>query len=198
MTAGGGKGPQMPIMRFEINLASRDYRWVRRIQVALWLAAVLGLICVGVEIQLFVGYRQDVARLDRSLQRLHAEQKVFRDKLAQRGLKNVTPQVVADISKQVASANKIIATKAFSWTLLLSDLEDVMPPNISLTAITPSSKTQMITLKGTALALGDITRLLKRFEESPRFTDVLLSDQQNTKERRVGFTMSVQYRSRTP
>lgn len=193
MNAADPRGLSRTLFRFERDLASRDYRWALRIRVGLWAAALLGLIAIAMELTGLMGHRQEIERLNRSLNRLQAEQKSLREQLAQRDLKNVTPQTVSDLTKQVTFTNGLIDKKAFLWTGLLSDLEDVVPANISLTAILPS-RSQTITLSGTALSLADVTRLLSKLEASPRFTDALLADQKDTKTGRVEFSLTVRYR----
>ena len=193
MQFSGSKSTSSRLFSFEINLASKDYRWVRWIGSGLWLWAALGLVAIAFEATATVGYRGDIARLDRSLKRFETEQKHLRDELAKRGFKNASPQGISVLSKQVAFANEIIRNKAFSWTGLLSDLENVIPPNISLKSILPSAKSETIHLSGTSLKLTDVTRLMNRLEASGRFSDALLADQKDTKEGRVEFSMTVRY-----
>ncbi|ORJ62911.1 PilN domain-containing protein [Geothermobacter hydrogeniphilus] len=79
--------------------------------------------------------------------------------------------------KEIRFSNQIIARDSYRWSLLLSRLEEVLPPDVRVTSIRPQFKDGTILLRGEARKVKDLQELLDRLQASEAFTDVLLLDQ---------------------
>jgi Tfp pilus assembly protein PilN len=109
------------------------------------------------------------------------------------------------MSQEVAFSDQLLKQRAFSWTRFLSDLEDAVPPRISIASVKLSEADAAIALSGSALALKDITALVNSLERHPSFRNVVLSQHRvqepaGTEEEKrkmrptVEFTMTAAYR----
>ena len=109
------------------------------------------------------------------------------------------------MSQEVAFSDQVLKQRAFSWTRFLSDLEDAVPPRISIASVTLSGKDAAIALSGSALALKDVTALVNSLERHPSFRNVVLSqhhvqeptgaeDEKKKMRPTVEFTMTAAYR----
>ena len=105
-----------------------------------------------------------------------------------------------NFSKQVAEQD------TFSWTQLLSALEETVPPRVSINSVALAPKAAVISLNGSALSLVDVTTFMGALENHRAFRNVVLSQhriQEPGKDRKsnapsrpiVEFTLSVIYRT---
>lgn len=111
---------------------------------------------------------------------------------------------------EVAFTNQMVAKRAFSWTRFLSDLEEAVPPRVSISSVGVSFKdgVSTIAVAGSAVALRDLTALVNGLEGHAAFRNVVLShhqtqgppekpgDQSRDLEgtRQVEFSLTVTYR----
>lgn len=79
------------------------------------------------------------------------------------------------MTQEVAFSDQLLKQRAFSWTRFLSDLEEAVPPRISIASVTLGGTDHTITLSGSALALKDVTALVNSLERHPSFRNVVLS-----------------------
>jgi Tfp pilus assembly protein PilN len=179
-------------MRLTINLASEPVGLLKRIRLALVaVAAGLAVLLVSAVVDTAADRRQVDEERVRSaelseLRRL-AEEQLARDGLA------LTEEGRVALAAQVAVANQMLQQRRFSWSGVLSALERAIPAGVSLTSIQPQPATRMLTLKGDALSLSQLTRLVMKLEESPAFGDVFLADQRGRPDDSVSFTLHVRY-----
>jgi type IV pilus assembly protein PilN len=78
----------------------------------------------------------------------------------------------AAVLNQVASLNRLIDTKAFSWTLAMEDLESVLPGGVQVTTLEPivDKKDGHITVRMRVLGARDkAVELVQNLEHSRRF-----------------------------
>ncbi|HXZ34037.1 MAG TPA: PilN domain-containing protein [Terriglobales bacterium] len=123
-------------MRLEINLATQPYQDARRF----WLQwggamAALGLLTLALLYFTFVAWLG--ARKDRILIGEYEQQIAARDKekADAQALMNL-PQN-ANTRDRSQFLNDLFYRKAFSWTRVFENLEDVMPPRVHLVSIHP-------------------------------------------------------------
>ncbi|MBI5561016.1 MAG: PilN domain-containing protein [Deltaproteobacteria bacterium] len=76
--------------------------------------------------------------------------------------------------KKVEAINNIIVRETFSWTGLLSDLEEGVPENISIVEISPQFGDRRITVKGMARSMNDVLNFVARLPKGGRFSDAFL------------------------
>jgi len=158
-------------MRLDINLASQPYEDARQFWMrwgtGLGAAAVVTLVLLALTISGWVNARRD--------HRVMAEKRAMiadRDQLranAERILNSPENRSTRDESQVL---NQLIERKAFSWTLVLENLERVMPARVHLVSINPElDEDNQLALKMSVA--GDsrdrAIELARRMEESQRF-----------------------------
>src|SRR5580704_652278 len=158
-------------MRLDINLASEPYEDARQFWLRWGTAAgavgLLTLILVGMTITGWVNARRDhIAMAERRA--TIADRDRIRDN-AEEFLNRPENRNTRDTSQFL---NELIERKAFSWTLVLENLEKVMPPRVHLVSIQPTlDEDNQLALKMTVA--GDsrdrAIELPRRMEGSGRF-----------------------------
>jgi len=158
-------------MRLDINLASQPYEDARQFWMrwgtGLGAVAVITLVLLTLTITGWVNARRD--------HRVMAEKRAMiadRDQLranAERILSSPENRSTRDESQAL---NQLIERKAFSWTLVLENLERVMPARVHLVSINPElDEENQLALKMSVA--GDsrdrAIELARRMEESQRF-----------------------------
>jgi len=110
------------------------------------------------------------------------------------------------LAQEITFSKQVAEQDTFSWTQLLSALEETVPPHVSINSVGLAPKSALISLSGSALSLADITAFVATLESHRSFRNVVLSQyrvQEPGKERKspvpsrpfVEFTLSVSYRS---
>lgn len=184
-------------MKFQTDFASHEYRYVYGFQAILIVAS---LILVLLAVWNFLSYRttlQEFNRVAGSLRRMQEQAIQLESKLQASG-KALTPDQITALSKEISFANELLQRKTFFWTILLSDIEGVIPPNISLSRIQLNFKEQRVMLNGSAASLKDLTQFIIRLEDSPAFEDVFLENQKTGEHESVEFALNAQYHITAP
>ena len=147
------------------------------------------------------------AQREHATERAQETNRQFVQQASQAGM-DLSEARANELGHQVAFVNRLTEQRAFSWTRFLSDLEEAVPPHISISSVALDFKEIVITLNGTALTLKDLTTLVNKLENHPAFRNVVLSQhriqeqagrgESNTpgkdEARTVEFTMTVTYR----
>jgi type IV pilus assembly protein PilN len=123
-------------MRLDINLATQPYQDARRFWFQ-WGGALvaLGILTLGLLYFTFLGWRG--ARKDRALIRQYQQQIAARDK------ERADAQALMNLPQNASTRdrsqflNDLFYRKAFSWTRVFEDLEQVMPPRVHVVSIQP-------------------------------------------------------------
>lgn len=157
-------------MRVGINLATQPYEDMRRFY-ARW-RLILG--AAGVVAGLLVLYAAYTSLDARSATRDVAELRQQEAALAAQRRQAETvlnlPQnrSVRDSSQLL---NSVFARKAFSWTLVFTDLEKIIPARVRVLSIHPELKDGQLVLdlKVEGESHDNVVTLLRRMEESKRF-----------------------------
>lgn len=151
-------------------------------------------------------FEAEAARYEQAKERV---QEITRQFVEQAGLAgiNVSETRLKALPREVTFANQLLEKRAFSWTRFLSDLEEAVPPHISISSVTLNFKDSTITLSGAALSLKDLTALVGTLETHPAFKEVVLSQHRlqeddpaagskltREKLRTIDFSLSVAYR----
>jgi Tfp pilus assembly protein PilN len=89
--------------------------------------------------------------------------------------RSIDPKALERVTKAAVEANAIIDARAFSWTAFFNDIESTLPPNVMLTAVTPSPIEGGIRVRLVVLGrtVEGIDAFIERLEETRRFTNVL-------------------------
>ncbi|MGA7218503.1 MAG: hypothetical protein WBX38_09320 [Candidatus Sulfotelmatobacter sp.] len=163
-------------MRLNINLATQPYEDARQFWMrwgtGLSIAAVVTLALLMVTISGWLAARRD-----------HATIAEYRAEIAQRDRTRQQAEEYLNQPKNRATRdesqflNELIERKSLSWTLVLEDLERVMPARVHLLSIHPElNEDNQLTLK---MSVGGDSRekaieLARRMEESRRFSQTYI------------------------
>ncbi|MEW6246279.1 MAG: PilN domain-containing protein [Nitrospirota bacterium] len=95
----------------------------------------------------------------------------------------LSPQQIAKITREVTFANQLADKRAFSWARLLSDLEEALPPRVSVSSVRLNFQESTVALHGTAPTLRDLTALVDRLQSHGAFRNATLADHHVQKKR---------------
>lgn len=176
-------------MRVSINLATRPYveldRLLRQLRIAI---GVLAAVAIAMAIWLHsmtARAREQRAQLDR----LNAQADTLQRERAANEARLRQPVNAATLGRN-QFLNTLFARKAFSWTAVLMDLEDVMPAGVQVSSIDPIiASTGEVTIR--LRVLGDRERtveLVRNLEHSRRFISPRLAGEAQQTAARTGAT----------
>lgn len=169
-------------MRLDINLASQPYEDARQFWMrwgtALAAASIFTLALLAITVTGWMTARKDHARI--------AELKASiaqRDRTRQQAedfLNRPENRATRDESQFL---NQLIERKSFSWTLVLEEMEKVMPARVHLVSIHPElDEDNQLSLK--MIVAGDsrdkALELARRMEESKHFSQTYIEDETYT------------------
>lgn len=179
-------------MRITVNLATRPYveltPVLRKLRTTM---IVLGLVCVGLGVWMYFLNKKDNERQAR-VDAIARQTTLLQNERAGNEARMRQPANAAELDRS-QFLNTLFARKAFSWTAVLMDLEEVLPPGLQVSNIepqlTPSGEVQ-IRLR----VAGDRDRaveLVRNLEKSKRFLAPQLAGEaaQQTQNRGAGGPM---------
>jgi Tfp pilus assembly protein PilN len=162
---------------FDLNLSTRPFPAYRLINIAL--AALLVVLAVLSAWQA-VGFRRYSKRV-RSIRAGEQDTRVEAEALGRRVAEMETrldrPESAAKLS-EIGFLNHLIQRKEFSWTRLFAVLEDLVPPDVHLTSLSPDLAVNgpiTLRLEVQARSITDVKVFLERLEQSPVFEKVILN-----------------------
>jgi type IV pilus assembly protein PilN len=158
-------------MRLNINLATQPYEDARRFWFR-WGGALvaLGVLTIGLLYFTFLGWLG--ARKDRALIRQYQQQIAARDK------EKADAQALMNLPQNASTRdrsqflNDLFYRKAFSWTRVFEDLEQVMPPRVHVVSIHPelaSNNELVIKLVVAGDSRDRALELVRKMEASKHF-----------------------------
>ena len=165
-------------MRLDINLASQPYEDARQFWMrwgtAVGAVALLTLVLLALDVTGWVNARRDRAAIAGKQAMIADRDRLRAD--AEKILNLPQNRTTRDESQFL---NELIERKSFSWTLVLENLEKVMPPHVHLESISPQlDEDNQLGLKMTVA--GDsrdrALELARRMEESQRFSQTQVVD----------------------
>ena len=150
-----------------INFASRNYRLMAGVRTGLIAGSiVLGLVMAGM-IWATISQRAEISRLDKKLKEAEAAEETVRPLLNER------EQLVRDLS----AMSGLMESRNFSWTRLMTVLEEVVPRGVALTHAEFNSKERTVILSGMAQSPEALRTMVVGLERSAAFKDPLLKHQ---------------------
>lgn len=165
------------------NLSTRPFYNERIVHVLLALAAVVVVALTAYNaIRIVALSRQNtefsslISRDRAEAERLTGEARRIRAGIDQRALKATVDAA--------GSANRLIDQRTFSWTEFFNQIESTLPPDVMLTAVTPSFDRARSVVKMTVLArqTADVDEFIQRLEATGAFRDVLPTSNEETDE----------------
>jgi type IV pilus assembly protein PilN len=157
-------------MRITLNLATRPFYDLgpatKRLRIAMGVLAVLA-IALGLGLRSFHKEAEEARARDHSLDsdlaRVTLERQGYQDRMKQ--------PANAQLMKHAESLNKLFDEKAFSWTLAMEDLENVLPGGVQVSTLEPvRAKDGHITLHLRVIGPRDrAVELVRNLEHSRHF-----------------------------
>ncbi len=122
----------------------------------------------------------------------------------EQGRLTLSAEQLTDIQQEVRFVNQLAEKRRFSWTQLLHDLEETVPPGIAIGKIQRDAQAATMTINGHAASMGELHALMSQLQTRPAFHRPILhhhqlADQSSTEgvgEReggRVEFSVTVEY-----
>jgi len=172
------RDPTMLISGF--NLAAGYYQQSRReIVVATALVVVLALLLIG-QIAFWTAGRREATTVASRLARMEGELERHQEQV-RAVLAGIPADVIKRYEARVVTFNQILEASSFSWTALLLELEQSVPPAVFLSEIHPDLATGLVRLRGVARSFDELTLFLRGLEQRMVFRDVYLLRQAERK-----------------
>jgi Tfp pilus assembly protein PilN len=186
--------------RLNLSLAPQ---WFWLFRAAQWIMALLiaGSLCLSAWSWWHSrSLEADAAQYELAAARGEEMNRHFIEEAARAGV-DLADERLKALPREVAFTNQLLEQRAFSWTRFLNDLEEAVPPSVTVGTVTVNFKDSLIALNGTARSLKDLTGLVNGLESHAAFRNVVLSQHtfRETEGPRDGggmleFTLSVTYR----
>jgi type IV pilus assembly protein PilN len=180
-------------MRLDINLATRPYEDAREFWVrwgtGIGLLAVLTLVLIGWTVRSWTAAgrdRQSISHLQQQIAKRDQERteaQAFLDMSANRNTRD-----------QSQFLNGLIRRKAFSWTRVFEDLEQVMPGNLHVMSLRPEFNEQnamQLDMRVAADTRAAAVELVHRMETSKHFRGAQLVSETGSGDTAGGVTATV-------
>lgn len=155
------------------NLSTRPFYNDRIVTVAIAAAALLVVVASVINISRLVSLSSERSAVRARLEadaseaaRIRAEAEALQGRIDRATLTR--------LATSAREANQLIDQRTFSWTALLGQLEDTLPPTVRLTAISPRAERGefRVALAVVARELGDIDTFIEALLQTGGFYDV--------------------------
>jgi hypothetical protein len=113
--------------------------------------------------------------------------------IAQRQIASVN---LKTLNTQTSYINLQIAERAFSWTLLLDELERTVPSDVRLLTLNPSTSkdgTTTLSLQCVAKTQDGMVKMLRGLLNNPKFRGAFPTTERRTETGEYEFALKVQY-----
>jgi|LNFM01.1.fsa_nt_gb Tfp pilus assembly protein PilN len=145
-------------------------RWIQR-SLMLWVMATVGL--AGWWVWDSHTLEETAGQYEQAAGRSEAGNRAFKQKMDAEGLSRSAEQLEM-LQADVAFANQLAEKRRFSWTRLLSDLEEAVPAQVSITSIKPKFDESIVVLEGVAEHLHDLDRFVQQLQHHRAFRQAVL------------------------
>ena len=178
---------------FHIELSSR-YRWyLAPIRLLLMTGCgVLGAMMGWDVAQTTVAYQQVYAKQARLEKVREQDQQLLAE--AKQLATDLSESSLQQLPAEVTLANQFLAKRNFSWTRFLSDLEEVIPPRVSIESVHIDPGSAIIHLTGSAVSLENVTALTVKLQDHQTFHDPVLGQHRTGPTGLVEFDLMLRYR----
>jgi hypothetical protein len=182
------------------NLSTRPFYNIRAVQVALGALALLVALMTIVNLVQFVRLTASERALGARAQDAETEAQRLRDE-ARRIRSQIDAKELNEVAAAAQEANAIIDLRAFSWSGLFAQLEATLPENVRLTGFQPSEDSGgrlVVTLRVEARRVPDLESFIDALEETGRFHQVLVAEEQTTPEGSINAVVEAVYVPESP
>lgn len=165
------------------NLATRPFYNERGVHLLLGLAALLVLVLTAFNAYRIVSLSRHNTELSSRVNQDRREAARLTQDAAKirRGINQAELNTIVAAAQE---ANALIDQRTFSWTQFFNRIEATLPPDVMLTAVTPSfdAETTIIAMSVLARRPEDIDEFVEKLEATGGFTDCLIARQDMTEE----------------
>lgn len=173
--------------RYQLNLATRPLPNYRSTN--LLLTAILALILAFLLWQLlgFLDYTESVVGLRGTELEVRVDWQHLGGRVDELQERLNHPAVLTQM-EEIRFLNQVVERKSFSWSKLLSVIEDVIPRGVYLTALEPRIDDLgqiRIELEARGKSVADISTFIAGLEQTPVFKDVAVSVEERLLEKGV-------------
>ena len=166
---------QQRVPTMHLSFQSPAVAVVRGIQWALFLIALTSL---GFAVSSLLESRSLDEQSDyyeHALARQHRVTQLLTEDMARAGL-TLTDEQINAVRKEIAFANQLTEKRDFSWTEMLHNLEEGMPPHVSINSVRLNFQDSTIRLQGTVKTIRDLDALVTKLNEAGTFSRVGLTE----------------------
>ncbi len=156
-----------------LNLASRPYRDYRPVYAVVVAASLLAAFLMLNNIDTYYRYIRDTKNTRSEIARIEAQtqQEQRKEEASKRRLASID---IVHLDSQSRFVNAKLAERAFSWSNLLDDLEDVLADDVRLLSVGPSFDTDgniRLNLQFASKSGDGMITTINRMNRDPRFAN---------------------------
>ena len=188
-------------MKYHLNLSNNPFPHYRTVNVLLSGLVVLTVAFSAWQLVSLGGYVEEVRELTATEQETRVEWKSLGDQIGDIEDRLGRPEALAGI-EEVRFLNAVIERQRFSWTLLLEDIERVIPRAVYLVALQPQigdSGEVLVRLEARGQTIDALSQFIRDLEDTDTFRDVAVSSEARggvDGNSEIQLTMTVQYTAR--
>lgn len=187
-----GRGGARRLPLFEVNLSTRYRVYVRPLGWTLTMASVLLVGMIVWEVRQAQELEARIDEIQPAVARLRNQDRTIESEGKKAGL-DLSDGALTQLPTQVAFVHQLVAKRQFSWTVFLGDLEEAVPPRVSVHSIRLEGKGTVIRLAGSAGALQDVTKFTKLLGDHRSFADPVLVQHRAADSGHIEFDMTVTF-----
>ena len=177
-----------------VDLSGSHYVYWGRVCAALVLVSLLLVGLIAWNVREARAIRAQAMQVEQALVRVQEQDRQVQLRGQLEGV-DLSDPAMGRLAAQVGFANDLIAKRVFSWTRFLSDLEETVPPRVSINSIRIDFKDAIIAIGGSALSLKDLTAFIISLEDHRAFKDATLLQHRVRDNDIVEFSLTVRYQS---
>jgi type IV pilus assembly PilN-like protein len=166
---------QQRIPTMHLSFQSPAVAVVRGVQWALFLIALASLGFAVSFLQESRSLDEQTDYYEHALARQHKVTQLLTEDMARAGL-TLTEEQINAVRKEIAFANQLTEKRDFSWTEMLHNLEEGMPPHVSINSVRLNFQDSTIRLHGTVKTMQDLDALVTKLNETGTFSRVGLTE----------------------
>jgi Tfp pilus assembly protein PilN len=164
---------QVPTLR--LSFQSPAVAVVRGLQ---WALCLITLTSLGFAVSFLLESRSLDEQSDyyeHALTRQHRVTQLLTEDMARAGL-TLTDEQINAVRKEIAFANQLTEKRDFSWTEMLHNLEEGLPPHVSINSVRLNFQDSTIRLQGAVKTIQDLDALVTKLNEAGTFSRVGLTE----------------------
>ena len=158
-------------MAVSLNFAHRPFRDSRPIAITLLATAVFGTLLFALNVRDYFHFRDSAAGTRAEIARLNQEA-AGAEQEAARTRAQISTAGLKELQTEGGALNTLIREREFSWILLLTRLEQVLPGDVYVTSLAPSvagDGSASLSLALVGKSEESIVRTLEAFAKDPHF-----------------------------